>query len=104
MSALRILRVVGFLEGLSFVVLLFVAMPLKHVFGLPLAVRVVGSVHGLLFLAFASALYRAATEHAWPARRSLVAFVASLGPFGPFVLDRSLKRDLDALRVAPPTR
>jgi integral membrane protein len=98
MSALRFLRVVGLLEGLSFVVLLFVAVPLKHVFGLPLAVRVVGSVHGLLFILFASTLYRVATEQEWPVRRSLMAFVASLLPFGPFVLDRSLKRELDALR------
>ena len=98
MTALRILRIVGFLEGMSFVVLLFIAMPLKYAFALPMAVRVVGSLHGLLFLLFVSALYRVSTERSWPIRRSGAAFVACLLPFGTFVLDRSLKRELDTLR------
>ena len=56
MTALRQLRLVAFLEGSSFLVLLFIAMPLKYLAGLPLAVRVAGSVHGLLFLVFLAAL------------------------------------------------
>ena len=56
MSELRQLRLVAFSEGLSFVVLLFVAMPLKYIWGLKLAVRIVGSVHGALFLIFLVAL------------------------------------------------
>lgn len=98
MNALRTLRIVGLLEGASFVVLLLVAMPLKYVWGLPMAVRVAGSVHGLLFLAFGASLYRTATELSWPMGRSLTAFVASLLPFGPFVLDRSLKREIESLQ------
>ena len=94
MNALRQLRVVGFLEGLSFLFLLFVAMPLKHLVGLAITVRIAGSVHGLLFLLFLSALLRVATERDWPARRSLQAFGASLVPFGTFVLDRALKREM----------
>ena len=93
-SFLRQLRVVAFLEGLSFVLLLFVAMPLKYYAGLPLAVRVLGSLHGLLFLAFCWALARAAIACEWPFRRSLLAFVSSLLPFGTFVFDRSLKREI----------
>lgn len=91
---LRQLRLVAFLEGLSFVVLLFVAMPLKYLAGLPLAVRIVGMVHGLLFIAFVISLFRAASEHDWPARRSALAFVSSLLPFGTFVFDRSLKAEI----------
>ena len=94
MNALRQLRVVGFLEGTSFLFLLFVAMPLKHFAGLPIAVRIAGSVHGLLFLLFLSSLFRVATERDWPARRSLQAFGASLIPFGTFALDRALKREM----------
>lgn len=96
MSALRQFRVVALLEGLSFVVLLFVAMPLKYWAGLPLAVRVVGAVHGVLFVLFVPALFRAATEHEWPARRWLLAFGASLVPFGTFLFDRTLRRELEA--------
>jgi len=93
MSALRSLRLVAFLEGVSFLFLILVAMPLKHMLGLPLAVRIAGSVHGLLFLMFVSALFRAATEHRWPLRRSLIAFGASLVPCGTFILNRALERE-----------
>ena len=96
MNELRQLRIVALLEGVSFVVLLFVAMPLKYMAGLPLAVRIVGSVHGLLFLVFVVALFRAASERRWPAQRSLLAFVASIVPFATFVFDRSLRREIAA--------
>jgi integral membrane protein len=106
MGALRNLRVVGFLEGLSFLVLLLVAMPLKYFFGLPIAVRVAGSVHGALFLLFVYALFRVAIARGWPVRRWLLAFGASLVPCGPFVLDRTLKRELesDTLVTSHPSR
>jgi integral membrane protein len=96
-AALRQLRVVAFLEGLSFVLLLFVAMPLKYLAGLPLAVRVVGSIHGALFLVFLAALYRAARARAWPNRRTFTAFMASILPFGTFVFDASLRREIDGI-------
>ncbi len=96
MNELRQLRWVAFSEGLSFVVLLFVAMPLKYWAGLPLAVRVVGGVHGFLFVLFIIALFRAALERDWPLRRSALAFLSSLVPFGTFVFDRSLKREIAA--------
>ncbi|RKG70332.1 DUF3817 domain-containing protein [Corallococcus sp. CA054B] len=93
MNALRQLRWVAFLEGMSFLGLLFIAMPVKYLLDQPLAVRITGSVHGLLFLLFMSSLFRAASEHGWTARRSLAVFGASLVPFGNFVLDRSLRRE-----------
>lgn len=96
MRALHQFRVVAFVEGLSYLLLLLVAMPLKYAFELPLAVRVVGSVHGLLFLLFIPALFRVAMQRRWPLRRSLLAFAASLVPGGTFVLDRSLKREVDS--------
>ena len=93
MSALSTLRLYAFLEGVSFLVLLFVAMPLKYLAGLPIAVRVAGGVHGLLFLLFASALFRVSTERAWSARRTMSALAASLVPGGTFVLNRALARE-----------
>jgi len=93
-TELRQLRLVAFAEGLSFVALLFVAMPLKYVWGLPLAVRIVGSLHGALFLIFLVALFRAASEREWPLRRSFLAFVSSVVPFGTFVFDSSLKSEI----------
>lgn len=84
------LRLVGILEGISFLFLLFVAMPLKYFAGMPLAVRIAGMAHGLLFLTFVYLLFAAATERDWPLRKSALAFFAALVPFGPFVLDRKL--------------
>ena len=95
MTALRQFRIVALLEGLSFLVLLFVAMPLKYWAGLPLPVRIAGPVHGVLFVLFVPALLRAATEHEWPARRWLLAFGSSLVPFGTFLFDRTLRRELE---------
>ena len=97
MTALRQLRLVAFLEGTSFVVLLFIAMPLKYLAGLPLAVRIVGSVHGLLFLIFLAVLYSAGRQRDWPLRRWLIAFVSSIVPFGTFVFDRSLRQEIAML-------
>jgi integral membrane protein len=96
MRALRQLRLVALLEGSSFVTLLFIAMPLKYLAGFPLAVRIVGSVHGLLFLIFLAALFRAGRQRHWPFGRSLLAFVSSIVPFGTFLFDRSLRREIAA--------
>jgi len=92
MSALRALRVLGLLEGGSLLLLICVAMPLKYLFHWPLAVRVVGGIHGLLFLLFLSAVYRCASELHWPARRALLACFAAVLPGGPWLLNRWLDR------------
>ena len=92
-------RLVAFLEGLSFLVLLFVAMPLKYLAGLPQAVRVVGMAHGVLFVAFVLLLVQVAVERGWSVRRVAAAFGASLGPCGTFALDRSLAREAATVRT-----
>ena len=93
-TALGRLRCVGFLEGVSFLVLLGVAMPLKYFADMPMAVRVVGMAHGVLFLAYIAALLQAHLEYDWPLRRSAIVFVAALLPFGPFVVDRKILREI----------
>lgn len=89
------LRVIGFWEGVSFLVLLGIAMPLKYVWGEPAAVRVVGMAHGGFFLLYVWAAIQAALEHDWNWRRTTLVLVASLLPAGPFVVDARL------LRAAP---
>lgn len=95
------LRAVAIVEAISYLVLLFVAMPLKYVWGIPLAVRVAGAIHGLLFVAFVVALVRAADERSWPLRRSALVFATSLVPFATFWIDGSLRREEEAA-AAPP--
>jgi integral membrane protein len=85
------LRALGMVEAVSFLLLLGVAMPLKYFAALPLAVKIAGWLHGLLFVAFCIVLLQ--TQHAqrWPMRWTAVVFIAALLPFGPFVIDRRLK-------------
>lgn len=87
------LRVIGFWEGISFLVLLGVAMPLKYIYGEPGAVRVVGMAHGVLFMLYVWAAIQAALEHDWTWRRAGLILVASLLPAGPFVVDAKLLRE-----------
>jgi integral membrane protein len=94
MTKLEQLRLVALIEGVSFLVLLFIAMPLKYMAGIPLAVRVVGMLHGLLFVLFIAALIGAASEREWPLKRSALAFLSSLLPFGTFLFDKSLKAEV----------
>ncbi|TPV93326.1 MAG: DUF3817 domain-containing protein [Myxococcales bacterium FL481] len=89
------LRVVGMLEGLSFIVLLGIAMPLKYLAGQPLAVRVVGMTHGVLFIAYCVVLAHAWSDRGWSLRRAAWLFVASLIPFGTFVADRQLRHETE---------
>ena len=87
MNARRQFRWVGHLEGLSFLLLLFVAMPLKYLADWPLGVRVIGAVHGGLFLAFLVVLFKVASDERWRLTRSAGALLASIVPFGFFVFD-----------------
>ncbi len=95
------LRIVGMTEGASFLVLLFIAMPLKYGLDMPMAVRIVGMIHGVLFLGFCLVLADAARVKKWPAKRTVGLFVAALVPFGPFVVDRGLKRESASPARAP---
>jgi integral membrane protein len=87
------LRIIGFVEGISYLALLGIAMPLKYLAGLPMAVRVVGMAHGILFLLFIAAVVHVAMSRRWPVRRTLWAFASAVIPFGTFVLDAQLKRE-----------
>lgn len=86
-------RLVSLLEGVSFLVLLFVAMPLKYAAGLPEAVRYVGWIHGILFVLFLLTLGSASAAGNWPLRKITGAFVAGIIPFGAFVLERRLRAE-----------
>ena len=91
-NPLRALRIVALIEAISYLVLLGIAMPLKYMRGEPLAVSVVGMVHGLLFLMMLWLLARAHFEAKWSWRRVGLVFLASLVPLWPFVLDRRLRQ------------
>jgi len=92
----RRFRKVALAEGLSLLALLFVAMPLKYAAGMPLAVRIVGAIHGGLFLWYAYEALDLRLAKVWTNTRLLVAMIASSVPFGNFWLDARLRRDAAA--------
>lgn len=91
-AAIEKLRQWSLIEGWSFVVLLTVAMPLKYFAGQPLAVKIFGWAHGLLFVVVCLLLLRAQLLARWSLFRGAAIFVGALVPLGPFFLDRHLRR------------
>jgi integral membrane protein len=85
-------RLVSLCEGMSYVVLLAIAMPLKYAAGQPRAVTIVGGIHGALFVLFCIALLAAAREQRWKIRTMVVAMIAAILPLGAFWLERALRR------------
>lgn len=85
-------RLIALLEGISFLVLLFIAMPLKYAAGLPLAVKYTGWVHGVLFVQYVVFLFMVWMEYKWTFWDAVKAFAASLVPFGTFYMDKHWKK------------
>jgi integral membrane protein len=92
-SALGRFRIIAFLEGMSFLILLFIAMPLKHFAGMPLAVRHVGMAHGVLFILYLFAVANVMYSLKWTIWKGLIAVGASVIPFGTFVLDAKMLKE-----------
>jgi integral membrane protein len=91
-SDLLWLRRSGYAEGISFLVLLGIAMPLKYLAGQPQAVRIVGSAHGALVIIYAVMVLVAARNHQWPAKEIGLGLLAAFLPLGPFWFDKRLSR------------
>ncbi|WP_260678695.1 DUF3817 domain-containing protein [Planococcus salinarum] len=90
-NALGQFRFMGIVEGGSLLLLLFIAMPLKYLFGMPEAVSVVGAVHGGLFTVYVLMTIYATFAVRWPFRFAIGAIAVAFIPFGNFVLDRRLE-------------
>ena len=96
----RTFELVAFVEGLSLLILLGVAMPLKYLAGLPLATSVAGLLHGLAFLAYAVVAIDAFATRHWPARTLALGMLAAVLPFGTCVFVSRLRRAEAALEPA----
>ena len=96
----RLFLPVSLAEGISFLVLLLIAMPLKYAANLPQAVMVVGMLHGLLFIAYVILAFMVRGELTWGFRRLLWILVLSVLPAGAFFAERSVKAEAHAAQVA----
>ncbi len=91
---LNFFRIIAFLEGVSYILLLFIATPLKHFSGNEQYVKMLGMPHGLLFVAYiAFAIFLRAT-YKWNNKTFGIILLASLLPFGTFYIDKKYLKPL----------
>ena len=84
---LNIFRIIAFLEGLSYVALLFVAVPIKYISGDPQYVKLLGMPHGALFLAYIVFALLISSEMGWSRKTLYIVLLASIIPFGTFFIE-----------------
>lgn len=89
---IRILRTTGILDGISLLLLLCIAMPMKYIWGIDQAVTIVGSIHGGIFSLYVLSIAYAAVRIRWNILWSATAFLAAFIPVGNFILDAKLKK------------
>lgn len=90
---LKRFRQIAVLEGISYLLLLFIAMPLKYLANIPEAVKYTGWAHGVLFMLYGIMLIQVWQHYNWKFSKAALVFIASLLPFAPFYVDRKLKEE-----------
>ncbi|KEO72546.1 DUF3817 domain-containing protein [Anditalea andensis] len=96
-KTLQRFRIISIAEGISFLVLLFIAMPLKYTMDMPLAVTYVGWAHGALFVLYIYIIFPTSRKLKWGYMKTFWGLIVSVLPFGPFLFDRKLKQEQRAL-------
>ncbi len=85
------MRRLGLVEGVSTLILFFIAMPLKYIGGIDAAVTWSGWIHGGLFILLGLAVSYCWWRAKWPFKRPFTIMVAAVFPFGPFVIDKTIR-------------
>lgn len=91
---LNIFRLIAFLEGISYILLLFVGVPLKYMEDNPVLVKALGMPHGLLFVAYIALAILLQTTYKWNTKTFAIILLASLIPFGTFYIDKKYLKTL----------
>ena len=89
-TALDQFRLIAILEGISYLLLLGIGMPLKYLAHITEVIKIMGWLHGVLFILYLITLVRVTLINRWSFIKMLTAFIASLLPFGTFVLDKKI--------------
>jgi integral membrane protein len=87
-SSLNIFRIVALLEGVSYILLLFIATPIKYLLDDPQYVKLLGMPHGLLFVGYVALAFLFKKEFSWTNNQFLIVLLAAIIPFGTFYIDR----------------
>lgn len=85
---IKTFRIVALLEGVSYILLLFIATPIKHFAEDPSYVKMLGMPHGLLFIAYVIIAMVLRSEQKWDNKKTFIILLASIIPFGTFYVDR----------------
>lgn len=83
-NSVKKFSLINTIEGWSYLILLFIAMPMKYIFEIPIAVKIVGMAHGVLFIIFCLLLVIAWQDAKWKFKENIIFFIASIIPFGTF--------------------
>ncbi len=89
-------RIVALLEGVSYILLLFIATPLKYFADDPQYVRMLGMPHGLLFIAYVVMAVLMSKDMKWDGKTLMIVLVASIIPFGTFYIDKKYLKSVNA--------
>ena len=88
----KIFRVVALLEGVSYLLLLFIATPVKYLANDPQYVKMLGMPHGVLFIMYIILAFIIKSDYKWNSRQFFIVLIASLIPFGTFYVDKKYLR------------
>ena len=91
---IKLFRLTAFLEGLSFILLMGVCMPLKYIWGMPIFVKIVGMAHGILFVVYCLWVIWLGVDREWKFKDIAWSLVASVLPLGTFVAERKIFKRL----------
>ena len=94
MSELQKFKLINKIEGISFIILIFIAMPLKYMFGFPIATKIVGMLHGLFVFAFIYQIIEAKKEAGLTLKEMATYTILSFIPFGSFYTDKLLAKKI----------
>ena len=94
-SSIGFFRLIAFLEGISLLILVFIAMPIKYGLGDPSMVKTAGKAHGILFLLFVLYALKVGAEQDWSFKKTTwKVLLASFIPFGTFYIDKHILRKI----------
>ncbi len=94
MSELKKFKFINKIEGYSFLILLFIAMPMKYMFDIPIATKIAGMTHGLLVFAFIYQIIEAKKEAGFTGKETALYSILSIIPFGSFYTDKELAKKM----------
>ena len=86
-------RIISYLEGISYLLLLFIGVPLKYFGGNEILVKTLGMPHGLLFIAYILLAFFIKSQFKWSNKDFLIILIASVVPFGTFYVDRKFLKN-----------